>query len=145
MGVKIDGPRLSPASGGKAKQLVVFCHGYGADGNDLIDIGRHWQSALPDCAFVSPHAHEACTMNPMGRQWFGLMRIDPQEKWDGVQKAGPVLNDFLDSELESHDVRYGSKPISDGITVDNAGNVYVTSITDNSIGVVKPDGKYSTL
>lgn len=54
-------------------------------------------------------------------------------------------NTLTNSELESHVVHYGSKPISDGITVDNAGNVYVTSITDNSIGVVKPDGKYSTL
>jgi len=34
----------------------VFLHGYGADGNDLIDIGRAWQQYLPQAAFVSPHA-----------------------------------------------------------------------------------------
>ena len=31
---KIDGPRLAPKSG-KADALVVFLHGYGADGRDL--------------------------------------------------------------------------------------------------------------
>jgi len=102
MSTKIDGPRLSPLSGGPAKQLVVFLHGYGADGNDLIDIGRHWQQALPDASFVSPNAPEACSMNPFGRQWFGLQRIDANEKWEGVQKAGPELNEFLDDELSTH-------------------------------------------
>ena len=39
---ELDGPRLEPRSG-PARQLIVFLHGYGADGNDLIDIGRAWQ------------------------------------------------------------------------------------------------------
>ena len=42
MAAELDGPRLEPRSGA-ARQLVVFLHGYGADGNDLIDIGRAWQ------------------------------------------------------------------------------------------------------
>ena len=53
----LDGPRLPPKSG-VARQLVVFLHGYGADGNDLIEIGRQWQGWLPDAAFVAPHAPE---------------------------------------------------------------------------------------
>ena len=32
----IDGPRLAARSG-KARQLVVFLHGYGANGDDLIE------------------------------------------------------------------------------------------------------------
>ena len=58
MAVELDGPRLSPRSG-TARQLVIFLHGYGADGNDLIEIGRAWQPLLPEAAFVSPHAPEA--------------------------------------------------------------------------------------
>ncbi len=50
-----------------------------------------------------------------------------------------------DSALEQQVERYGDKPISDGITVDDAGNVYITSITDNSVGVTKPDGSYQML
>lgn len=95
---KLDGPRLEPRSG-KAKRLVVFLHGYGADGNDLIDIGQAWQDLLPDTAFVSPHAPEPCGQAPVGRQWFELTFRNPDERWSGVNKAAPVLNEFIDGEL----------------------------------------------
>jgi phospholipase/carboxylesterase len=94
----LDGPRLEPRSG-NAKQLVVFLHGYGADGNDLIDIGRAWQGLLPDAAFVSPHAPNPCGEAPVGREWFPLTFRDPNERWLGVNQATPVLNAFLDAEL----------------------------------------------
>lgn len=100
---KLDGPRLAPKSGA-AKSLVVFLHGYGADGNDLIDIGRAWQALLPDAAFVSPHAPEPCAMSPMGRQWFPLTMRDPGERWTGVRQAAPALNAFLDAELARHNL-----------------------------------------
>ena len=96
---ELDGPRLEPKSG-NAKQLVVFLHGYGADGNDLIDLGRAWQNLLPDAAFVSPHAPEPCGQAPVGKQWFALTFRDPNERWTGVNKAAPVLDSFLDQELE---------------------------------------------
>jgi phospholipase/carboxylesterase len=94
----LDGPRLEPRSG-VAKQLVVFLHGYGADGNDLIDIGRSWQQLLPDAAFVSPHAPRPCGQAPTGREWFPLTMREPNERWDGVNAAAPGLNAFLDAEL----------------------------------------------
>ena len=84
---------------GHAKHLVVFLHGYGADGNDLIDIGRAWQSLLPDAAFVSPHAPRPCGQAPQGREWFPLTFRDPGERWAGVTMAAPGLNAFLDAEL----------------------------------------------
>ena len=94
----LDGPRLAPRSG-TAKQLVVFLHGYGADGNDLIDIGRAWAVPLPDAAFVSPHAPRPCGQAPSGREWFPLTMRDPGERWRGVTTAGPGLDAFLDAEL----------------------------------------------
>jgi phospholipase/carboxylesterase len=101
MAAELDGPRLGPKSG-VAKQLVVFLHGYGADGNDLIDIGRAWQQILPHAAFVSPHAPEPCGQAPVGRQWFPLTMRDPNERWLGVNKAAPLLDHFLDTELVRH-------------------------------------------
>jgi phospholipase/carboxylesterase len=98
---QINGPRLAPRSG-RAKQLVVFLHGYGADGEDLIEIGRQWQPWLPDAAFVAPHAPEPCGMAPVGRQWFPLTFRDPHERWRGVNHAGPGLDAFLDAELARH-------------------------------------------
>jgi len=96
---ELDGPRLEPPGGQPAKRLVVFLHGYGADGNDLIDIGRAWQELLPDTAFVSPHAPEPCGQAPMGRQWFPLFSRAANERWTGVNAATPGLDSFLDAEL----------------------------------------------
>jgi phospholipase/carboxylesterase len=101
MAAEIDGPRLLPQSG-TARQLVVFLHGYGADGNDLIELGRVWQPLLPHAAFVSPHAPEPCGQAPVGRQWFALTFRDPNERWVGVNKAAPVLERFIDAELARH-------------------------------------------
>jgi phospholipase/carboxylesterase len=98
----IDGPRIAPAAGGAPRSLVVFLHGYGADGNDLIGLGREWAPALPHTAFVSPHAPEPCAGAPMGRQWFALTMRDPQEFARGVQRARPEFDAFLDAELERH-------------------------------------------
>jgi phospholipase/carboxylesterase len=100
MAAELNGPRLEPRSG-KAKRLVVFLHGYGADGNDLIELGKVWAPLLPDTAFVSPHAPEPCAQAPVGRQWFGLTFRDPNERWVGVNKAAPALNAFLDRELSA--------------------------------------------
>jgi phospholipase/carboxylesterase len=98
---ELDGPRIEPR-GGAARRLVVFLHGYGADGNDLIELGRAWQQILPDTAFVSPHAPEPCGQAPVGRQWFALTFRDPDERWIGVNKAAPALERFLDAELARH-------------------------------------------
>src|SRR5947209_11870824 len=96
---ELEGPRLEPRSGA-ARQLIVFLHGYGADGNDLIDIGRAWQPLLPHAAFVSPHAPEPCGQAPVGKQWFALTFRDPNERWLGVNQATPVLDRFLETELK---------------------------------------------
>lgn len=55
-----------------AKHLVVFLHGLGSDGHDLISLAPLIQHELPSCHFVSPHGIEAFDMAPFGRQWFSL-------------------------------------------------------------------------
>ncbi len=96
MAVQIDGPRLAPASGRPAKQLVILLHGYGADGNDLIGLGREWARFLPDAAFVSPSAPEPLPGQFLGgRQWFNLDSRSEKEWEEGVRKAEPVLSSFI--------------------------------------------------
>jgi phospholipase/carboxylesterase len=104
MAAELDGPRLAPGAGGAARQLVVFLHGYGADGNDLIEIGGAWAEFMPHAAFVSPHAPEPCSQLPVGRQWFPLASRNINERWRGVNQAAPLLQDFLDAELRRHNL-----------------------------------------
>jgi len=94
----LTGPRLPPQRG-SATHLVVLCHGYGANGEDLIGLAPHWQRLLPTVAFVAPNAPEPVPGVPTGRQWFAISRLDPQEMKAGVARAAPVLEGFLESEL----------------------------------------------
>ena len=97
----LDGPRLAPASGAPARQLVVILHGYGADGADLIDLGRAWQGQLPDAAFIAPDAPEGLPFEALGgRQWFALEERSPQEYRIGAEAAQACLDRFLDHELD---------------------------------------------
>jgi phospholipase/carboxylesterase len=96
--VALDGPRIEPRVGGAARQLIVLLHGYGADGNDLIELGRVWQPVMPQAAFVSPHAPHPCG-GGMGREWFPLTDRAMTERWQGVTSCAPVLDQFLDAEL----------------------------------------------
>lgn len=96
----IDGPFIAPKSG-PAKNLVVFLHGYGSNGDDLISIGQEWAPYLPDTAFVSPNAPEVCEIWAQGYQWFSIRAIDPDafEREKQAEKAMPALNAFLDAQL----------------------------------------------
>jgi phospholipase/carboxylesterase len=93
----LDGPRIAPERGAAVSHLVVLCHGYGSDGNDLIGLAPHWRAALPGAAFASPNAPQR--VQGAGYQWFALSRIDPEETSRGVVAAAPQLNAFLDAEL----------------------------------------------
>ncbi len=99
----LDGPRFGPASGGPAQQLVVLCHGVGADGHDLIDLAPHWAQALPHAAFASPDGPERYDMGPAGaptgRQWFSLKDRAPERMDAGVAVAAVALGRFVDAEL----------------------------------------------
>ena len=95
----LSGPTRPPASGGQARQLVVFLHGVGADGDDLIGLAPYFAELLPDAEFLSPHAPFPFDMAPMGRQWFSLGDISPPAILAGIQSAAPQLNAFLDAEL----------------------------------------------
>ena len=95
----IDGPRVAPASGGAASSLVIFLHGYGSNGADLIGLAPHWREALPDTAFVSPNAPELCPGAPGGFQWWGLSSLDHNARAAGARRAAPVLDAFIDAEL----------------------------------------------
>lgn len=95
----IDGPRVPPAGGAKADRLIVFVHGYGADGNDLIGLAPYFQRAMPNAAFASPNAPERIPGQPFGYQWFGITRLDPALLQAGVDSAAPILDAFIDAEL----------------------------------------------
>lgn len=91
---KLSGPMLPPLSG-TPRQAIVLLHGYGADGNDLIDLGRHWGQVFPDAMFVAPNAPRRCGGSPFGYEWFPLQVDRIAGRIDGARQAAPILKDFL--------------------------------------------------
>ena len=87
--------RQNPAAGGNANKLVVFLHGYGADGKDLIDLAKPFGMALPNASFISPDAPHTCAMSPQGRQWFPIEEIPK-----GAIKASLGLLGLIDNEAK---------------------------------------------
>jgi phospholipase/carboxylesterase len=104
----LNGPGVPPADGGPARQLVVFLHGVGADGHDLIGLAAHFAWVLPKAEFLSPHAPFPCDMAPFGRQWFSLKSLAPQPILDGIRKAAPILDGFLDRALAERGLTDGA-------------------------------------
>lgn len=94
----LDGPRFGPANGGAPDALVVLVHGFGADGNDLIDLAAMWAEAVPGAVFVAPHAPEPCDGIPFGRQWFALWDRSAAQLAAGVAGAAAALGQFVAAE-----------------------------------------------
>jgi phospholipase/carboxylesterase len=113
---ELDGPRWGPASKAAPQQLVVLCHGLGADGHDLFDLAPTWARALPDAAFVSvdaPFRHES----GFGRQWWSVEDRTPAVMAAGVHRAAGFLDAFIDAELARLDLpadRYALMGFSQG-------------------------------
>lgn len=88
---------------GQATSAVVFVHGYGADGADLLDIAEVLAPHLPNTAFYAPDAPEPCRNNPFGYQWFPIPWLDGSSEAEaktGMVQSVNDLNAFLDGLLE---------------------------------------------
>lgn len=86
----------------EAGALVVFLHGYGADGADLLGLADVLAPHLPGVAFVAPDAPERCAGGGFGFQWFPIPWLDgsPQALAEaGLDRAAEDLNGFLDARL----------------------------------------------
>jgi len=95
---ELDAVHWGPASKGTPRQLVVLCHGLGADGYDLIDLSPSWGHACPDALFASVNAplrHDS----GMGRQWWSVADRSPPVMEAGVRHAEACLDGFIDTEL----------------------------------------------
>lgn len=85
------------AASGKAEWLVVFLHGYGSSGADLMTFADYWQSSMPNIAFVAPDGPTPAKDG--GFQWIGKRPAGDPKLYDDAVDAAPQLHAFLDAEL----------------------------------------------
>jgi phospholipase/carboxylesterase len=102
----LNAERKEPLSG-ETRSAVVFLHGYGANGADLLALADPLGEHLPDTLFVAPDAPEACAGAPFGFQWFPIPWIDgssEEESMAGMARAVDDLNAFLDALMLDEDL-----------------------------------------
>ncbi len=95
------------ALSGETRSIVVFLHGYGANGADLLGLADPLAEHLPDTLFVAPDAPENVAGMPNGYQWFPIPWIDgssEEESMRGMDQAVADLNAFLDALMVDEDV-----------------------------------------
>jgi len=95
----LTGPEQAPANGGRPERLIVFLHGLGADGSDLIGLAPVLGQIFPTAQFLAPDAPDPCDMAPMGRQWFSLQDRSREQMESGVNAITPVINAYLDDQM----------------------------------------------
>jgi len=96
------------ARSGQPGAMVIFLHGYGADGADLLGLADPLAPHLPNTVFLAPDAPEPCRNNPFGRQWFPIPWLDGSSEAEaqaGLAQSVGDLNAFFDARLAEEGMR----------------------------------------
>jgi phospholipase/carboxylesterase len=131
--MQLDGPRLSPLSGGKTVHLVVLLHGVAANGNDLLFLARAWRTLLPEAEFIAPDGPFPCDYVPEGRQWFGLQDRAPDKLLAGLRDASAILDRFFDELLASRGLDDASLALA-GFSQGAATALYARAVARPGLG-----------
>ena len=96
--------RKEPLSG-ELRSCVVFLHGYGANGADLLGLADPLAEHMPDTLFVAPDAPETILGMPTGYQWFPIPWIDGSSEEEAAKvicETSRQLPQWTPSIIEEH-------------------------------------------
>ena len=134
----LKGPVIDKDS--DTKFLVFFLHGWGSDGNDLIQIGEIWKSKLPNATFIAPDGPEVCGGNPHGRQWFDILSNNNEDSLKGLHQSYLDLKIFIDANLKKYNLA-NDKYFLVGFSQGTMLAIY-TSLREKLLGVVGYSGAF---
>lgn len=91
------------------KKIILFLHGYGSNGSDLITLKDYINHDPNKTEFISPNAPEPCEFNYFGYQWFPLRDRTPLEIESGLKTGFGYLNSIIekiciDYSVQSSDI-----------------------------------------
>ena len=93
------------------KFLVILLHGYGANGENLIELANEFQPIIPDAYFIAPNAIEPWEGGfPNSYQWFSLYAGSQRSAIDSlapkIKNANQILLKFIEKQLQRFDLSY---------------------------------------
>ena len=91
---------IKPEKNEVINNAVILLHGYGGDGKDISMLTLNWKRFLPNTVFLCPDAHEVCSINPSGFQWFDLAKEDPEYILNESLKAENKIVNYI-NEVKS--------------------------------------------
>lgn len=86
----------------KVEYLMLFLHGYGSDGNDLIQLANLYAQKFTNFQFIAPHAPGKLQFG--GHYWFPLQSLSPQELEEGTLSIVTHLNEWIDYVLDCYGI-----------------------------------------
>lgn len=89
----LSGPEIVPE---KPTSAILFLHGLGSNGDDLMGLAPAFQQALPRTAFLAPNAPYSVPMMYNGYQWFDLWERSQMQIEHGVRDSAPLLAAFVE-------------------------------------------------
>jgi len=96
---------IKPENDIPIKNAIILLHGYGGDGKDISMLSLNWKRFLTNTVFLCPNAHERCSINPNGFQWFDLTKEDPQYILEQSIKAEKQLHQFIDEIKKEYNLK----------------------------------------
>jgi phospholipase/carboxylesterase len=102
----LKGPKLHFNEEKDVDTLVVFMHGYGANGHDLIDIARDFVEVLPNAMFLSPNAPFQFEGRPLpdAYQWGSLRDFSPSALLKELDTVTPMVATYLEEVLTHYNL-----------------------------------------
>ena len=92
---KLNGPEYIPSK--NITSAVIFLHGLGSNGQDLLGLAPWMARDLPNTAFFAPNAPLPVPFTFNGYQWFEYWDRTPTQIEDGIRDAVPALVDFIEN------------------------------------------------
>ena len=100
----LDTTVIKPEKEDTIQSAIILLHGYGGDGRDISMLTLNWKRFLKNTVFLCPNAHEVCSVNPGGYQWFDLSTEDQDHILEESLKAEKILNKYINEVKEEYNL-----------------------------------------
>ena len=86
-------------------KLVIFLHGVGSNGKDLLPIGEYWQQNHPELKVSTPNAPYSFMNSTEAFQWFSINGVTIENRLERIEQARPAFDHTIQKILEQHQLQ----------------------------------------